>query len=389
MKGENIVCVGFNDWDAEARTNQHHLMARLAAAGNRVLFIESLGLRRPTVARRDLRRILTRLRHALAGPRLRDDLFVLSPFVIPAHGSRAVRELNTRLLSTSVRRTTRRIGLAEPILWAYVPQAEPLIDALRPKRVVYHCVDDIGAHPHIQTRPFREAEERFAARADAVLCSALPLAERLRTLAPPERVHLMTNVADTRHFANALRPIPVDAGLAALPEPRLVFTGAISGVKVDLQLVREVARRRRNWTIALVGPVGLGDPATSVAPVAAEPNIHLLGPRRHEELPNVLRGAAAGLIPYRRNALTASIFPMKVYEYLAAGLPVVATALPSLRGIEGIVRAERVEDFVAALDRALAEDSPERRRMRSSAAAGHSWEARLREIDAVLALTAV
>jgi glycosyltransferase involved in cell wall biosynthesis len=323
------------------------------------------------------------------GPRRRDDVFVLSPLVIPAHGSRPVRQLNARLLATLVRRATLRLGLPEPILWAYVPHAEPLIDALRPKRVVYHCVDDIAAHPQIDTGSFREAEARFVARADVVLCSAAPLAERMRTLAPAERVHLMTNVADTRHFAEALDQGPVDPALAALPEPRLVFTGAISAVKVDLELLHELARRRRDWTIALVGPVGLGDPATSVESLAAEPNVHLLGLRRNDELPAVLRGAAVGLIPYRRNALTESIFPMKVYEYLAAGLAVVATRLPSLSDVEGVVLADGCEGFVAAIARALAEDSREHRERQSSAATGHSWEARLREIDDVLALGSV
>jgi glycosyltransferase involved in cell wall biosynthesis len=142
-----------------------------------------------------------------------------------------------------------------------------------------------------------------------------------------------------------------------------------------------------DWTIALVGPVGLGDPETNVGSLEAEPNVHLLGVRRHEELPALLRGAAVGLIPYCQNALTASIFPMKVYEYLAAGLPVVATPLPSLADIEGVALAEGAEGFAAAIVRALAEDSPQRRATRSSSAAGHSWEARLGEIDEVLALT--
>jgi glycosyltransferase involved in cell wall biosynthesis len=134
----------------------------------------------------------------------------------------------------------------------------------------------------------------------------------------------------------------------------------------------------------LVGPVGLGDPATDISGLASEPNIHLLGPRSQDELPDLLRGAAAGLIPYVRTQLTASIFPMKVYEYLAAGLPVVASPLPALDGMAELIVADGVEETVAALDRALAEDSPAARRSRSQVAQSHSWEARLAEIDAAL-----
>ena len=128
----------------------------------------------------------------------------------------------------------------------------------------------------------------------------------------------------------------MDSELEALPAPRLVFTGAISAVKLDIALLVGLARARPDWSIALVGPVGLGDPATDVSALAAEPNVHLLGPRPYEALPEVLRGADAGLIPYVRSSLTDSIFPMKVYEYLAAGLPVVATPLPAIAEVEEV-----------------------------------------------------
>jgi glycosyltransferase involved in cell wall biosynthesis len=387
MTPRDIVCVGFADWRTEVPTNQHHLMGRFAARGDRILFVESLGLRRPTLAGRDVRRMARRLVRGLAGPRRHGDVHVLAPLVLPAHGSRAARALNQQLLRALVARAVARLRLQRPVLWAYVPQALPLVDVLDPALVVYHCVDDIAAHPRIETGPFRATEARFAARADAILCTAAPLAERMRTLAPPERVHLLTNVADTGLFATTLEPGPVDPALARLPEPRLVFVGAISAVKLDLSLLAEVARRRPDWTLALVGPQGMGDPHTDVSAIAAAPNVHLLGPRPHEALPAVLRGAAAGLIPYRASALTASIFPMKVYEYLAAGLPVISTPLPALAGVEDIAVAGGAGPFAAAIEAALAADSTERRGARSQAARGHSWEARLAEIDSVLART--
>ena len=133
-----------------------------------------------------------------------------------------------------------------------------------------------------------------------------------------------------------------------------------------------------------MGPVGLGDPLTDTSALEAVPNVHLLGGRRYAELPAVLRGADAAIIPYAINPLTASIFPMKVYEYLAAGLPVVVTPLPSLEGEEAVVVAADAAGFAAALDAELAADSPEARRARSERARAHSWEARLEEIGAAL-----
>jgi glycosyltransferase involved in cell wall biosynthesis len=377
LRGRDIVCVGFADWDTELWTNQHHLMSRLARE-NRVLFVESLGLRRPQLAGRDLARIARRLRRGLAPPRAVDGLHVLSPLVIPLHRSRLVRELNSRLLPWLVRRAARRLGLHRPILWAYVPQAEVLIDALEPSLIVYHCVDDIAAHGRIDTASFRAAEERFAARADLVLASAPALAQRMRRIS--DNVLDAPNVADTELFSQALQDGPADAQMAALPAPRIVFTGAIVAAKLDLRMLAELARLRPSWSFALVGPVGPGDPHTDVSALAAEPNVHLLGLRSYEQLPSVLRAADAGLIPYARNALTDSIFPMKVYEYLAAGLPVIATPLPALANVTEVRTASDAAGIALALEQALAEDDPEHRAERSRAAAAHSWDERLQEI---------
>jgi glycosyltransferase involved in cell wall biosynthesis len=382
LRGRDIVCVGFADWDTDLWTNQHHLMSRLARE-NRVLFVESLGLRRPQLAGRDIARVWRRLRRGLGRPRSVDGLHVLSPLVLPLHHWRIVRALNRRLLPLLVGRAARQLGLRRPILWAYVPQAETLLDTLDPSLVVYHCVDDIAAHERIDTASFRAAEERFAARADLVLASAPALAERLRKIS--RNVLDAPNVADTELFSRALQPGPLDRAMTALPAPRIVFTGAIVSIKLDFDTLAALARLRPSWSFALVGPVGPGDPLTDVSQLAAEPNIHLLGARSYEELPNVLRAADAGLIPYARNELTESIFPMKVYEYLAAGLPVIATPLPALVGLADVATAPDAAGLAELLEQALAEDSLQLRGERSRRAASHSWEQRLEEITSAIA----
>jgi glycosyltransferase involved in cell wall biosynthesis len=381
IRGEDIVCVGFADWQSELLTNQHHLMSRLGEL-NRVLFIESLGLRRPQLAGSDLRRIMQRLDKTLGGLRTIGDVHVISPPVIPLHTSRLIRAVNARLLRWSVARATKRLGIREPILWAYAPQAEALIEDLRPSAVLYHCVDDLAAHKGIDPSSFRAAEQRLASRADLVVASARPLADRMRRLA--KNVLEAPNVADVDFFASALEDGAIDPGLAALPQPRIVFTGAVVSTKLDFELIVGAARARREWSFVLVGPVGVGDPSTDVAPLEAEPNIYMLGGRHYSLLPLVLRGADVGWIPYVRNDLTRSIFPMKIYEYRAAGIPIVSTSLPSLEDLEDVTFADDPASTVDAIGAALAEDSPGARLRRSQLAHGHSWATRLEEIAKAL-----
>lgn len=382
LAGRDIVCIGSADWATELPINQHQLMGRLAAENN-VLFVESLGLRRPQLAGRDLSRLWRRLKRGLRGARpAPEGLHVLSPLVLPLHSKEAVRKLNRWLLRRQVKRAARKLDMSEPILWAYVPQAEAVIDVLDPSLVIYHCVDDVAAQKGIDAESFREAEERFARRADLVLASAPALAERMRTLS--DHVLYAPNVADTGTFATALEPGPVDPDIDALPHPRLVFQGAIVATKLDVQLLAQVAELRPNWSIVLVGPRGAGDPTGDLSPLDNAPNIHLIGPRQANDLPKVLRGADIGLIPYAINDLTRSVFPMKVYEYLAAGLPVLATPLPALDGVDAIETISSAEELVATAERELAADSAEVRQARSKNAASHSWEARLEEIEQAL-----
>lgn len=382
LADRDVVCVGFADWDAPLPTNQHHLMRRLAR-DNRVLFVESLGLRRPQLAGADVRRIALRLRRGLAPPRRSPEgVTVLSPLVLPLHSSRAVRAVNVRLLRSFARRALRQLGMRAPILWGYVPQAEALLDIVRPAVVVYHCVDDIAAQKGVDAASFKAAEERFARRADLVIASSAPLAERMRTLSG--NVLDAPNVADTALFATALERGRVDEAVEPLPRPRIAFHGAVVATKLDLDLLVELARSRPEWSFVLAGPVGAGDPSTDVSRLEEVPNVHLLGSRRHEQLPGVLRGVDAAIIPYAVNPLTRAVFPMKVYEYLAAGLPVVTSPLPSLEGVPGIVTADGAAAMAEALDRALASDSSARRAGRSRLAQAHSWENRIAEIEAAL-----
>lgn len=381
LKGQDIVCVGFSDWNNTILTNEQHLLRRMAA-DNTILFVESLGLRKPQIAGRDLKRMARRLWRGVQPPRAVDGLHVLSPLVLPLHDNAAARRFNAYILPRLVRRAARGLGMRDPILWSFVGQAEVLIDPLQPSKVLFYNDDDHGAKKGIDPDSFYAAEAAFARRADAILCSAPEITARMRRL--NDHVFDAPNVADTAMFATALDDGPVDPALAALPGPRIVFVGAIQAHTVDVALVAELARARPGWSLAFVGPVGTGDPGTDVSAMAAMPNVHLLGPRRYEELPAVLRGADAAMLPYLTGGAMRSVFPMKTYEYLASGRPVVTTPLPALADVPDVVRAATGAEFAQRLDEAMAADTPAERRRRSDAVRPHSFEARVEQIGDVL-----
>ncbi len=377
LSGLDILCIGAADWHTDLLTNQQHLLKR-AAEHNRILFVESLGLRRPQLAPRDLSRMARRLRDGLDPLREVDGLHVLSPVVVPLHTNRAVRAINTELLTRYCSWAVRKVGLHKPVLFSFVPQAEVLLDRLEFSRVLYYTDDDYPAKAGIDADSFLAAERRFAPRADVILASAPELVTRMRAL--NHNVLYAPNVADTRLFARALEPGPLDAELAKLPGPRIVFVGAILAAKIDIDLVVQLARLRPDWSFAFVGPVGPGDPRTNVDGLKQLPNVHLLGYRPYEQLPEVLRGADATIVPYLLDGEMRSVFPMKTYEYLAAGLPVVSTPLETLEGVPEVLKAGTAEEFAARLHEAMDGDSDQLRAKRSLGAQSHSWESRLDQI---------
>lgn len=349
----DIVLLSTADWDNPFWTNKQHMACQLAARGCRVLYIDSLGLRRPSTRAQDVSRIGRRLRRALAAPTVvRPNLHVWSPLLLPA-SLVAARRLNRAMLTRALAAQIRRLGFERTLLWTYNPMTTWLLALDAFDGVVYHCVDDIAAQPGMPAAALEAAEEALVRAADVVFATAPNLAETRGRWNP--NTHFLPNVADYDHFARALSPDHVTPpDLARIPGPRLGFIGAISGYKLDFELIRQVAVRRPDWSIVLIGKVGEGDPWTDASRLRGLPNLHLLGPRPYEQLPAYLGGIDVALLPSALNEYTASMFPMKFFEYLAAGRPVVSTCLPALRAYAHVARlAAGPEDFIRAIEEEL------------------------------------
>ncbi len=333
---QSCILFATADWDEPYWTNKQHCAQSLAALGTRVLYVESVGLRSPKAgSAKDWGRLWNRLCKGLEslvlGARERaPGIYVLSPLLIPAgHRRPWTRALNRFLLKAAIARAAWQRNFRKPLIWTYHPFMLDVIEGMDCGPLLYHCVDDLAAVPGVDGASFRPAEIALLRQAQVVFATAPALAEHCRQHNP--NTHYMSNVVDAEHFGRALEPGPIPADLATIPEPRLVYHGVLSDFKIDFQLLLDAARLRPDWSWVLIGEEREGQKSPLVAELKTLPNVHFLGYKPYAVLPDYLRGMQVGLLPSLINDYTRGMFPMKYYEYLAAGLPVVSTPLDFTR----------------------------------------------------------
>ena len=381
IRNESIICFA-HDWNGDP-TSKTHIM-RILSEKNRILWVDSIGMRRPTVSGRDARRLARKLRQITRGlVTVNPNLHVASPLVLPLPGVPGVDRLNATLLSASLRYFARRAGLTRPIVWTFMPTTVGLLGRLGESRVIYHCVDEYSAFAGVPREALRRMEAELVRRADLVLASSETLAEARRRVNP--RTFFVSHGVDVAHFSRALDPaLPRPADVAGLARPVIGFFGLLAEW-IDLELLAAIARRRPHWTLLL-----LGKATVDTGALRALPNVRLLGQKPYAALPAYCRAFDVGLIPFRIDELTVRANPLKLREYLAAGLPVVSTDLPEVRKYAGLVRlAAGPEGFIEAIEAALADRNEPADRARVAAMQSESWEARVEQISELLEDTEV
>ncbi len=380
LRGTDIVCVSSLDWDAHW-TSKQQIMHRLAES-NRILYVEE-----PVTMLAPLKVPARWRRWKAVAPRLRkarEGLWVLTPPPLLPFGNMypAVNRANQAVLARYIRWAERQIGLKDTLLWTYLPSSCALIDRLAPRAVIYHCVDEHSAFPgNVNPGVVRAYDDELTRRADLVITTARNLLlsrDRLNS-----NIHHVLHGADVFHFGSALDPdLPLPGDIAAIPAPRLGVVG-MHDERLDLDAIEAMAQADPSWHVVLVGPIQPGD--VDESRLVAIPNVHLLGGKPLAELPAYLKAMDVALIPYKLNELTRNIFPLKLYEYLAAGLPIVAAALPELAPFaEQVLLAAEPADYPELIREALVSDSPEARLARSALAAANSWDARVEEISGLV-----
>ena len=386
QQSHEIVLISTADWDHPFWTNKQHVTTRLAERGHRVLYVESLGLRQLTASYRDLKRVYQRTKRSLLWWRnLRPNVWVWSPLVLPFHRFALIRQLNMMVLSACIRFFCRKLQFQSPILWTYNPTVGALNERVHFSQNIYHCVDELKEAPGMPVALLEAQEKQFCQQADIIYTTSPMLYQKRRQWNP--NTYYLPNPCDFDHFNQATQDIPVAEALKAIPQPRLGFIGALSHYKVSTTLLRKIAEGHPEWQLVLLGQVGEGEPGASFDELFILPNVHFLGPKPYEKLPHYLKGFQVSLLPCPINGYTRSMFPLKFFEYLAAGVPVVTTALPALEDYRNICFWCASEDaFMDSISRALTRNQEQLQRVAQGILMAHenTWDKRVESMLAIL-----
>lgn len=377
IQGHDIICFS-NDWDGDPLSKKH-IMVRLAKR-NRILWVNSIGLRAPTASVRDVRRVAKKLRDFSRGcRRVADNIYALSPVALPFYGRRWVRRVNRHGLRWTLQRACRTLGFRRPITWSFLPASADIAGTLDEQLVVYHCVDEFSEFTGTDRTAILDMERTLIGKADVVIVSSHPLFEAKHRY--NANTFLVTHGVDVEHFRKACDPrTAVPADLVALPRPVVGFYGLIADW-VDLPLVRFLASAKPHWTFALIGKLD-----TDPSPLRGLPNVHLLGRKDYQALPAYCRGFDVAIVPFAVNALTRAANPLKLREYLAAGLPVVTVAIPEAERLAGLVRVARSErHFLEELQAVLVDGKGGPQLSLSRAMDRESWDDKVEELSRIIA----
>lgn len=327
----DLVCFSHLRWDFVYQRPQH-LLSR-CAKNRRVFFVEE-----PIFGNGSMR---LDMREADAGvhvvvPHLPDGL--RSEIAINA----VMREMTRQLFIDH--------EIDEYIFWYYTPMALSFTDRFNPVASVYDCMDELSAFKGAHSR-LPVLEKQLFQHVDLVFTGGQSLYEAKCDQHPS--VHAFPSSIDASHFGKARNITEDPEDQAHIPHPRLGFFGVIDE-RFDIQLLDQVAVARPEWNFVVIGPVVKIDPAT----LPSHPNIHYLGSKKYQELPEYLAGWDIALLLFARNESTRFISPTKTPEYLAAGKPVISTSIRDVVRPYGDLKlveiADTPDDFINAAERILA-----------------------------------
>ncbi|WP_144056875.1 glycosyltransferase [Micromonospora lupini] len=369
----NVLMLGTAEWDSPIATNQHYVARELARTAN-VTFVESLGLRRPTLRRDDVVRMASRVRRALGDrdvPAQRPrppGARIVSPLVLPVHRT-PTYPVNRALLR---RATGGWLRSSRPrVLWTFTPVTYGLEEDA--DLVIYHCVDLLATFPGVDAVAVARGERSLSSRTAVAVATSTAVQEHLATVGFP-RIDLLPNVADVSVFTAASQA-------AAQRRPDVLFSGNLTVHKLDLRLLESIAAAvRGKGELLLAGPLAAGGGSFDAELRQLEAlGARHLGVLTPDQLAETAGTCAVGVIPYAINDYTRGVSPLKCFEYLSSGLAVLSSPLPAVTELARTnphVTVAEADDLPVRLPALLQPVTDAVVEARMASAAEHGWEGR-------------
>ncbi len=386
IHNQSIICFGGEDWWYHHQHSKNHIMRRLARAGNRVIFVNSISMGLPSLASPDLFSKIKRKLGSYARPvRITEEgIVVVSPPLLPFYSNRLARAINRRLLIFQIKLLMIAFDMRRPILWIAIPTAREVAGRLGESALIYQVSDKYDANrmDHATSSDIiTEMHDDLLARADLIYYSGRKLFEDDLALHPEisQKAKRLEQAVDYDHFSSATSggDLPEPDDIAGIPHPRLGYFGGIDPWLMDQELIRYVSAKRPEWQWVFIG--------LRASPIDIESlgNVHYLGSKPYSLMPRYAAAFDVCVLPWvTDNEFVSYGSAIKVREYLASGKPAVITPLYEYEPLDGILRVSRgMDDFIAKVEDALANDSQEKRKARQLAVKDATWDARAAEVS--------
>ena len=384
LKGKDIICISSIDWDFIWQGHQE-IMSTFAKNGNRVLFIENTGVRPPGI--RDFRRIKSRVKNWFSGVKgirkVRENLFVYSPLVLPFPYLKIAVWLNSRNIVSILEKWIKAVNFNNPVIWTFLPTplTLDLIDRIPHELSVYYCIDNF-ATSSVTSKKIKASEIKLLETSDLVFATSRELYKYCSNY--NKKVHMFPFGVNYGKFEKIrLSNAPCPEEIKNIKKPVIGYIGGIHKW-IDLDLINKMAIDKPDYSFVFVGPV-----QTNVSSLSGLKNIYFLGKQEHEKLPSFIKNFDVCLIPYKITDYTNNVYPTKLNEYLAMGKPVVSTSLPELihfnkSNNDIIAIGKDYQEFIALIDRAVYDLSIENTKQRLEAAKKNSWDSRISEMSRLI-----
>lgn len=356
------------DWGALPSSTQH-LIGHLSQT-RKVLWVNSIGLRRPTLSWHDLKRACKKLLAPKTQTKKTSDsanFQVINPRTLPAPRSHIERHIANKMLGHQLRPIIRAAQLNNPILWTSLPTAVDMADQLNTSTLVYYCGDDFSALAGVDHHTVAQREAELKQRADLILAAS----ETLLTQFPKTRTQLLPHGVDFQRFS---QPCSRAVDLPNDGRPIAGFYGSLSEW-LDIELLQATIQHLPNWHFVFIGKAVI-----DISLLEELPNTLFLGERSHAQLPSYVQHWNASLLPFIDNEQIRACNPLKLREYLAAGQPIISTPFPALTPYQHLLTtATNVDEMVIALQRSL--QRPQNSYHQQQAVAQQTWQARAAQLS--------